>query len=161
MDLNDLAIILSCIADIWLGFFIFSKNRKSTINVSFSLIAFSMAVWAFTVFMNWNTNQYSLLFWGNTAFLGPSFIPGLLVYFALAFPHGRKVPTKLQTIIIFAPAVFLCILAFLNLIYVVFEFIGYIIFFVKLKHLFLLRQFPRRRDNFLGFCTSRINDMWS
>ena len=112
MMFNNFLLISVAIISVWLGSYIIFRKRSKT-SISLSFINFSVALWAFTVFMACNSvYPPKVLFWGgNMAFLGPSIIPALFVYFALSL---KRDPSKFQTFLIFTPTILLCILASLG-----------------------------------------------
>ena len=69
-----------------LGLFVYTRDRQSKLNVTFSLFCLSMTVWliGFTV-MYASPNKVSALWWARTGFVGVTFVPATMYHFVASF----------------------------------------------------------------------------
>jgi len=86
--------------------FIYSRNRKGTLNrVFIGTIAFG-AYWAFTTFMTLQAGNASVaLFWKQIGFLWPFFYT-LVFQFTLVFTGNRFVTSKTGILLLYLPTIF-------------------------------------------------------
>lgn len=112
MDVNRIALILVSIANMLLGIFVYSKDRKNAINISFSMITTSLALWTFGVFMIVSTwRKENPIFWVRMAYaLGILAIPNI-TFFSLIFPD-RKLSLKKHIPFLYSIAIVLSALSF-------------------------------------------------
>ncbi len=76
---------------LFLGIFVFLKNKKSKLNLIFFLLSVSVTVWLFSTFMMFISKTDSqAIFWDRTVYLGVIFIPILMYHFGLAFSKTRN-----------------------------------------------------------------------
>ncbi|MBI3616133.1 MAG: GAF domain-containing protein, partial [Candidatus Omnitrophica bacterium] len=78
--------LLSTILIGWMGLFVYIRNRKSKLNITFSLFCLSLVVWlaGFTgVYAS--RDEVSALWWGRTGFMGVSLIPPTMYHFVITF----------------------------------------------------------------------------
>src|SRR3989338_355864 len=77
---------------ILLGILVLSKNRKSEINLSFSLICLSSFIWLFCYSQAYRTSDPEIaLFWFKIGYLGVIFIAITYYHFSTTFLNLRKV----------------------------------------------------------------------
>lgn len=74
-----------------LGFFVYSKNRKSVINSAFMMFCSCGAIWNFGYFI-WqiSNNENSALFWVRILMIGTMLIPGTFLQYTLEFLKLNK-----------------------------------------------------------------------
>jgi len=79
-----------------LALFIFLKNKKSKLNIIFSFVCLSIALWLFGTFMMFlnRDNDPLAIFWDRICYIGVIFIPTLMYHFSVTF-SGVKKQTKL------------------------------------------------------------------
>ncbi len=69
-----------------LGIFVYLQNRKSMTNVSYLLICISASLWQFGDAMVMSTAaDVAALFWGKFVYVGISFIPASMYFFAVSW----------------------------------------------------------------------------
>ena len=79
-------VLLSAIAVLLVGLYVFSQNRRSVTNLAFSLITVSMFVWLSGFgFMSFVKQQAITLYWFKYAEFGVCFIPSSVYFFAVSF----------------------------------------------------------------------------
>ncbi len=98
-----------------LGLFVFLRNPKNQINISFSLFVISVVSWMTVNYLSNNTTDYSLAFLFNKLiFLFSPYMSFSLLYFSIVFPVS-KFRLKLKTLIlILIPILVSNILTLLN-----------------------------------------------
>src|SRR3989344_5935737 len=112
MITNSLASIITILATIFLAFLVYTKNRKSHINITFAVFTLGVGVWVFSNFMaDIASTDSTLLFWTKSTVLGSSLIPISLLYFCRIFPI-RRTPWPLKTwLLLSVPVAIIYILA--------------------------------------------------
>lgn len=87
-----------------LGIFILFKNRKSAINICFSLFVFSIALWVFALIFADSLKGYEQAYlWNQLAMIGPAFIPYTFLIFVIYYLKDYKL-SKLYLSLLFIPA---------------------------------------------------------
>ncbi len=82
---------ISAVFVLFLGVFVFLKNKNSKLNLIFFLLSVSITVWLFSTFMMFISKTDSqAIFWDRTVYLGVIFIPILTYHFGLAFSKTRN-----------------------------------------------------------------------
>lgn len=105
MELIDLLYFIAISANIILGFIVLLRGKLSSVNVTFSILAFFLAFWSYSTYA---ANLYAfsrspeILFWAKMANVATFPIPALLLYFSMVFPEKQKV-SFLKTVLIFLP----------------------------------------------------------
>lgn len=108
-------LLFIAVLNILLGVTVFFRNRKNEVNLTFSLIAYCVAIWTLAIFLSWLPSEVRRIdFWSNATFWGPSFIGPLLFYFSLIFPRKKITVKPIYKIALFTPAVLLFFLAIFN-----------------------------------------------
>ncbi|MBI5701481.1 PAS domain S-box protein [Candidatus Saganbacteria bacterium] len=79
-----LSAAINFLGSLYLGFFVLSKNKKSPLNITFSLFAFSVAFWGFGYFF-WQiaSQKENALFWVQVLMVGAILIPVFFFHFIL------------------------------------------------------------------------------
>lgn len=81
-----------------LGAVVLYKGPRNRINVSFSIVVFSLAFWVATWAITfWVKDEAAKLFWTRMMLAGPSITPTAFVYFSYVFP---KLDVKLNKLLI-------------------------------------------------------------
>jgi len=105
MELIDLLYFIAIGANIILGFIVLLRGKLSSVNVTFSILAFFLAFWSYSTYA---ANLYALsgnpdvLFWAKMANVATFPIPALFLYFSMVFPE-KKAISFLRTVLIFFP----------------------------------------------------------
>ena len=97
MDVNRLLLILVFFSNLILGFFVYLKDRKNPINISFSILTTCISLWIFSIYMLltvWG-NAKNVLLWGRIAFVTGTFMSGSFAIFSTVFRHEKFQPGKL------------------------------------------------------------------
>src|SRR3989338_8593226 len=110
-----LILIAISLLNLSLGLIVLFNNRKNQVNIVFFAMTVLLALWAFTILMNWVVVEGVYVdFWSNATFWGPSFLSGFLLYFSLIFTRNHKKRGAKTLSIILFPALILFILALFN-----------------------------------------------
>ena len=69
------------------GFFVYTRNKKSIANIAFSLFCLCVAIWNYFYFawLTISTSSREAIFWLTILLIGPIFIPGTFLHFTLEF----------------------------------------------------------------------------
>ncbi|MEM5810075.1 MAG: histidine kinase N-terminal 7TM domain-containing protein [Candidatus Aenigmatarchaeota archaeon] len=87
MSLNFLLLLIATLLHLLIAIFIYSKNPKSKINLWFSLITVSVALWAFTNAICFKVKTLgAAIFWSEISYISAIFIAASFLYFSLFFP---------------------------------------------------------------------------
>ncbi|MBI5149366.1 MAG: GAF domain-containing protein [Candidatus Omnitrophica bacterium] len=75
----------------WLGIIVYTRNQKSPVNRSFSLMSFSIVVWLVSAGTTFNCNQEKLAeLFARITNVGVSFISITMFHFVISFLHIEK-----------------------------------------------------------------------
>ncbi len=114
MDL--VVLILTSVLNLFLGFLVFLKNKKSIVNKTLLLFIFSVLVWTVSnYFVDISHSYKEALLFTRLTFIGSYFIPAFLLIFSLVFPSKINIKNRLIVFIIVPPILF-SLLSFSNLI---------------------------------------------
>lgn len=103
---------LLILVQMFLGAYVFFKNPRSEVNVSFSLFCLSLALWSFTVTMLQNAqDSVSVVFWGREIYIGPILIVYFFLYFTSVFPRETKPQIAVGKGVLFIPTIIFMIIA--------------------------------------------------
>jgi len=87
--------LISTIFVFSLGSFVYSRNRKSKLNIIFALIAIAVSIWLFGTFMMFiSRTDAQAIFWDRFIYMGVVFVPALMYHFSIIFSK-RKGQKKL------------------------------------------------------------------
>jgi len=87
--------LISTIFVFSLGSFVYSRNRKSKLNIIFALIAIVVSIWLFGTFMMFiSRTDAQAIFWDRFIYMGVVFVPALMYHFSIIFSK-RKGQKKL------------------------------------------------------------------
>ncbi len=100
--------LIGAILMFFLALFILFKNKKKSLNLIFSLVCLSIAIWLFgTSMMFLNVGKKDLaIFWDRICYIGVVFIPTLMYHFSVIF-SGAKKQKKLVVLGYFLSFIFL------------------------------------------------------
>lgn len=91
MDIVFFLLIITTLINLILASFIYLKNQKNWINISFSLFALSTAFWAFTNAICLKIEIIEgAIFWSQLSYLSAIFIATTFFYFSLVFPSSKN-----------------------------------------------------------------------
>lgn len=117
VSLNSMILLFTLAVNIGLSIFIYFKDRKNIVNISFAALLFSTALWTLSLllFLHARSPQEALWIRRLTP-IGSGFVIGFLAYFSLVFPRAEKIPSTLQkALIVLPPAIFSVASIFTNL----------------------------------------------
>ena len=78
--------LISAIFVFSLGIFVFLKNRKSDLNILFSLFCLSITIWLFGTFMMFiSKSDKEAIFWDRFVYIGVVFVPVFMYHFSIIF----------------------------------------------------------------------------
>ncbi|MBU4481455.1 hypothetical protein KKH59_04065, partial [Patescibacteria group bacterium] len=97
MTVNFILLLIFTLINLILAIFIYFKNPKDKINVWFSLITLSVALWAFTnaVCLRVETLKGAIL-WSQISYISAILIAGSFLYFSLIFPTSISALNEYQ-----------------------------------------------------------------
>ncbi|MFH1674768.1 MAG: PAS domain S-box protein, partial [Pseudomonadota bacterium] len=91
MTIYSIPPLISSILILFLGAFVFLKNRKSIINRTFFLECLSVFLWLFGYGMMYSTRNEAFALWcAKFVYTGVVFIPTFFYHFAVSFLHKEK-----------------------------------------------------------------------
>jgi hypothetical protein len=90
MTIFTISPLISAIIVLFLGIFVFWKNRKSKLNKIFLLFTFSVAIWFFGTFMMLvSKTDIEAIFWDRFVYMGVVFIPVIGYHFSLILSRRK------------------------------------------------------------------------
>ena len=116
MNLVEYLLVLTAGLNIVLAHFIYHRNKDRLINKIWSLIALSVAYWAFCLFLYFiSENSLPALIFLRASFFAPILIASLIVPFNMIFPFATDFNKRVVKYIISADIVMLLVLVFSDL----------------------------------------------
>jgi len=114
--INNLSLLFSFFISLIAGYFVYSINKKNLANISFGLLSLSLAFWSFSIFFIDKPFIMTPLFWTKLSFLGPAFMPYILMIFIEYFPDRTKMflPFWLKIILLIPPVLISLLTLFTN-----------------------------------------------
>ncbi len=116
LNITNVVLFLTFLINLGLGLLVYSKDPHRRLNISFSLFAWALAGWTFSICMistliepEWR------LFWVRMSFVTSSIIPSAFFYFSLIFPKEKRSISFLRTLLIFFPALIFANVSFTKL----------------------------------------------
>ena len=109
MILTEIILIISFLINLGLGIIIFTRPAPyyKRINLIFSLLCLTSALWGLGVFMVFIFKDIGWkLFWIRFVFAASSFIPGIFLHFSLVFPNYHHKINLYKTLVIYFPPLF-------------------------------------------------------
>lgn len=88
MDITVILPLISALFVIFLGIFVFLKNKRSKLNIIFLLFSVVNFIWFFGTFMMFSGK--SVHFWDRFVYVGVIFIPSLVFHFGLVFAQRDR-----------------------------------------------------------------------
>lgn len=106
LSLSSLLLLFTLAVNLGLPIFIYLKDRRNIVNISFSALLFSIALWTFSLFLflHAQTPEQALFFRRLTP-IGSGFLIGFFLYFSLVFPRAEKKYSLLMKTLIFLPPI--------------------------------------------------------
>jgi len=115
MDFRILALLIMTTLLFSMGLLVYSRNRKSIINISYSFFVVFMAFWSLGLAMFYISSEVnSMHFWANFLYLAGGLIASFFFYFSLVFPSTKSLISPLKRFLIFSPNIILFILFFFS-----------------------------------------------
>ncbi|MDP2631043.1 MAG: ATP-binding protein [Candidatus Uhrbacteria bacterium] len=105
INLQNIILVFSWVATFLLGFFVIKQNPKKIINISFFTFIIAIIVWGIAnYFSNITEIPSSAVLWSKITFIGPYWIPALLLIFVLRFTDRvKKISIKLYSLVLIIP----------------------------------------------------------
>ena len=93
IDFKVISLMSAVVLNIGFGLFVYLKNRKSLINLSYAIFVSLVGLWSFGLAMFYlvQTNSANV-FWSNFLYFMGNFIAVAFFYFSLVFPSGNNPP---------------------------------------------------------------------
>ncbi len=117
MNINPYSVLplLASVGNFSLFLFVFLRNRKSTVNITFALSNLCLAIWNFSLFKIYSSSdKLSALFWDRLLQPGLIFIPPLFFHFVLVITKDFTRRKKKLTFAAYAVSFGLAIIAIYN-----------------------------------------------
>ncbi|MFA6550986.1 MAG: ATP-binding protein, partial [Patescibacteria group bacterium] len=103
MEIKEVLLIGICFLNLSLGILIYWNNRKNLTNIFFGLLALSLSLWSFGMFM-YAKNQIdydTILLWSRILYLAGVSVPVFFVFFSYSFPDGYFKSRRLVSVAYF------------------------------------------------------------
>ncbi len=115
MNCFSLISFISAFLSLFLGFLIYSLNRKKKVNRLYFLFSFFLFCWAFPEFMRRQAQSFERAqLWVRLSFLWP-FVIATLIHFTLVFTEKKEaLKNKINYFFIYVPAVFISCIVLLT-----------------------------------------------
>ncbi|MDP2685514.1 MAG: histidine kinase N-terminal 7TM domain-containing protein [bacterium] len=106
MQFTEILLIIISIFNFTVAGFIFGRNKKSHINISFSLMYIFAAFWSLLIALFLISNdQHSALYFSKLYYVAAMLISPAFLYFSFSFPFPSFPIKLLKVIYLFLPAV--------------------------------------------------------
>lgn len=90
MDVINIIIAIVGTINILLGFLVYLRSKKSSVNISFLLMAVAISLWCFTMFFfRSSANPQSAEMWCRFLYMSAALLTGLFLPFGFLFPTGE------------------------------------------------------------------------
>lgn len=99
--INEIIYIFTIVSSIIFAFFVYFKNKRSLVNIFFSLYTFSIIGWIVTLFLFYRANQENILIIGRLNFVATEIIAYFGFYFGYYFPKKTFSLSKITNILLF------------------------------------------------------------
>ncbi len=89
MELPNLLLLFTSLVNTLIAIFVVYKNPKDKINLSFGILSFGLALWAFTnLGFNISDSYFAVYYWGLASYPTVVIVGGALTYFSHLFPRN-------------------------------------------------------------------------
>jgi len=111
MDLKNSLLFVVAFLNILIGFYVYSKNWKSQLRLSFLLLTISVALWSVSIVFSNNISYFNFSFFWPRAFnyLAAGFIAVNFLWLTMLFPFDLELSIK-KIILLFSPLFVLLII---------------------------------------------------
>jgi len=91
MNLYSITSLLTCITSLFVGIFVYLRNKKGSINTAWALMSLSVGFWSFFTFLLFtSSNPIDGIVWSRALHIGSIFIPITFFNFVLALLDLKK-----------------------------------------------------------------------
>ena len=160
MNLANFLLIIVGGFNLGIGFYVYLKNWKSQLRLSFILLTMGIALWCVSLALSNSINNSNLsLFWSSMTYVATGFIAFIFLWLSMLFPYEIKL--KIKNIgLIFIPVLLLMAVTFIYPSFIVtsvshtsngfgatFNLFGYVIFsfyfiaYIALGFYFLIKRY--------------------
>ncbi|MBU1148653.1 hypothetical protein KKI23_01040 [Patescibacteria group bacterium] len=112
MNIHAAIFFITALLEIVLALYVYLRNRKNEINVSFALFVFGGFLYALASALFLSMDEGVALFWGKMSYLGGTLAAVFFLYFSLTFPFKKLAISWLHKIAFFLPIILFTILIF-------------------------------------------------
>jgi histidine kinase-like protein/phospho-acceptor domain-containing protein len=97
ISITQIIPLVSAFFVLWLGFFVWSKNKTSSLNIVFLLFSLSVTGWLFGTFVlfSYGNTDAAIIFWDKVVYSFVIFIPIFLFHFVMIFVGNKKITPML------------------------------------------------------------------
>jgi PAS domain S-box-containing protein len=114
MNIFVLLSLFASISCLSLGIIVYSINRKTTLNKIFFLTSLATFIYSLTTVLMWTSSDVESAFlWNKMGSIWPFFV-ALVVNFALVFTESKWLKNKFNYLILYLPALSLCLIELLS-----------------------------------------------
>jgi two-component system, NtrC family, sensor kinase len=101
MDVSRILLILIMLATLALGIFVQLKDRRNAVNISFSILTITIALWTFSIFMILSIWKHKdPISWVRAAYATGTFMATSFAIFSIIFLHENHNPAKKYMILL-------------------------------------------------------------
>lgn len=110
LSITNIVLWVAFLLNLALGFLVYLKEPKRSVNISFSIFTWALSGWILGVSMFFLFKDPTpRLFWARMTFFSASIIPSAFFYFSLIFPQEKRTITPSKILLIFSPALMFAI----------------------------------------------------
>ena len=115
MGIKEIILTIATILNLGLGFFIYFKNRKNKINISYAFLSLGLAGWALTnAIFQINPSLEKALFWARLSDISAILLVSSLFYFSLVFPEDILVSQKYRYYLLYSLTILVTLISLPN-----------------------------------------------
>ncbi len=115
IDVNRLLLVLIILTTFSVGIYVQLKDRRSAINTSFNIMAMTIVVWTFCIFMILTLWRYTNpIIWVRASYSAGTLMTTSFTIFSLIFSYGELRPVKKFMMVLIPLCIFMAILSMTN-----------------------------------------------
>ena len=111
MDIKNLILIIIAVLNFFVGLIIILRNPRNKINISFTLLLFSVVGWSIGLAMSRElAGSIEAVSWSKSCYFFAIIISYFFFCFTSVFPYQNKVQSTLKKILLFLPLLFILVI---------------------------------------------------
>jgi len=115
MNIHSFPVLIAAVATLFLGIFVYFKNKEKGVNKTFALFVMCMAFWNIDIFgIRMAPDDDWAEIWGKVFRIGLLFLPAAFLHFVISFIHPDQVVPQFHRKLLKVAYIFSCFFSILN-----------------------------------------------